>query len=53
MKNKYEILRQDNQNRLFYIWDLSKNEEITDCFGNPVYFETIESAKEYIKDSLQ
>ena len=43
---RFEIMRQDNGQRLFYIYDNRLGEPYADGFGETIYFENIEEANE-------
>lgn len=45
-KNRYEVVRQDNGQRLWYVWDLKKNETVNDGMGETIYFDSYQEAKE-------
>lgn len=50
MKKRFEIVRRDNGNRYFIIWDNVENGYITDAFGNNCSYEDYEDAKEVCEE---
>lgn len=43
--NRYEVVRQDNGARLWYVWDSIDGEEVCDDFGNPIYYNSFKEAE--------
>ena len=46
MNNRYEVARQDNGQRLWYIWDTKEGMTINDEIGNTIYYYTYEEAQD-------
>jgi hypothetical protein len=46
MTNRFEVIRQDNGQRLFYIYDNKLNECYADGYGDTIYFEDYNEAEE-------
>ena len=46
MENRYEVVRQDNGQRLWYIWDNKENCTINDVIGNTIYFDEYEEVQD-------
>lgn len=50
MKTRFEIVRRDNGNRYFIIWDNVENDYIKDVFGNNCSYVDYEDAKEVCEE---
>lgn len=48
--NRYELLRRDSHPRIWYIWDYVKGGAVCDFFGDVVYYDTPEEAKEELEE---
>lgn len=45
MKNRYEVVRQDNGQRLWYIWDNLKDQAIDDGISETIYYDSFQEAQ--------
>lgn len=45
-KELYEVVRQDNGQRLWYIWNTVTGQAESDGIGNTIYYDTYEEAQE-------
>lgn len=46
MPNRFEVIRQDNGQRLFYIYDNNEGITLNDDIGNTIYYDTYEEAQD-------
>ena len=44
--DRYEVVRQDNGQRLWYIWDNNEGITLNDDVGNTIYYDTYEEAQD-------
>lgn len=45
----YEVVKHETKD-YWYVWNLMKNEEVCDEDGEPYHFDSLEEAKQYIKN---
>ena len=45
VSNRYEVSRQDNGQRLWYIWDTKTGQAICDVAGNTIYYDNYDDAE--------
>lgn len=46
MKARYEVGRQDNGQRLWYVWDTVEGQAVCDIIGETIYYDTYEEAQD-------